>query len=136
MARENGLRTIAEVAEEFGVTHRTLRFYEDLGLVAPERRGTARLFHQRDRVRLSLVLRGKRLGFPLEEIRRIVDMYDEPPGEEGQLRYLLGQISDRRAQLEARRADLEAALTELDELQRRCRADLRRLRRRAAPAAS
>jgi DNA-binding transcriptional MerR regulator len=75
-------------------------------------------------VRLGLVLRGKRLGFPLEEIRRIVDMYDDVPGEAGQLEYLLGQIDERRAELEARRADIEAALAELDDLQRRCRADL------------
>ena len=78
-------RTIAEVAEEFGVTHRTLRHYESLGLLSPERRGTQRIFHRRDRVRLDLVLRGRRLGFPLEEIRRIVDMYDDHPGERGQL---------------------------------------------------
>ena len=120
----SGTRTIAEVAEEFGVTHRTVRYYEAEGLISPERRGTARVFHPRDRVRLGLVLRGKRLGFPLEEIRRIVDMYDDVPGEAGQLEYLLGQIDERRAELEARRADIEAALAELDDLQRRCRADL------------
>src|SRR5680860_1287932 len=84
--------SIAEVAEDFGVTHRTVRYYEAQGLVSPERRGTQRLFHPRDRVRLSLVLRGKRLGFPLEEIRRIVDMYDDVPGERGQLEYLLDQL--------------------------------------------
>ena len=120
----SGTRTIAEVAEEFGVTHRTVRYYEAEGLISPERRGTTRVFHPRDRVRLGLVLRGKRLGFPLEEIRRIIDMYDEVPGEAGQLEYLLGQIDQRRAELEARRADIEAALAELDELQRRCRCDL------------
>ncbi len=120
----SGTRTIAEVAEEFGVTHRTVRYYEAEGLISPERRGTVRVFHPRDRVRLGLVLRGKRLGFPLEEIRRIVDMYDDVPGEAGQLEYLLGQIDERRAELEARRADIEAALAELDDLQRRCRADL------------
>ena len=85
--------TIAELAEEFGVTHRTIRFYEDRGLITPQRRGTRRIYHPRDRVRLELVLRGKRLGFDLAEIRRIVDMYDEAPGEEGQLRYLLDQIA-------------------------------------------
>lgn len=124
----SGTRTIAEVAEEFGVTHRTVRYYEAEGLISPERRGTARVFHPRDRVRLGLVLRGKRLGFPLEEIRRIVDMYDDVPGEAGQLEYLLGQIDERRAELEARRADIEAALAELDDLQRRCHADLGALR--------
>src|SRR5580765_7222738 len=108
--------TIAQIAHEYGVTHRTIRFYEDRGLIAPERRGTRRIYHPRDRVRLGLILRGKRLGFSLEEINRIVDMYDEQPGEAGQLRYLLGQIQDRRADLEQRHLDVLAALAELTEL--------------------
>ncbi len=119
--------TIAQVADQYGVTHRTVRFYEDLGLLAPERRGTRRIFHHRDQVRLGLILRGKRLGFSLEEITRIITMYDDQPGEAGQLRYLLGQIEDRRADLEQRRQDVLAALSELDELERRCRQDLTRL---------
>ena len=113
--------SIAELADEFGVTHRTIRFYEDRGLVTPERIGTRRIYHARDRVRLALVLRGKRLGFDLGEISRIVDMYDQEPGEEGQLRYLLEQIERRRAELEQRRRDIEDTLTELDEVERRCR---------------
>ena len=116
--------TIGQIAEEYGVTHRTVRFYEDRGLIAPERRGTKRIYHQRDRVRLGLILRGKRLGFSLEEITRIVDMYDEQPGEAGQLRYLLAQIEERRSALEQRRQDVLAALSELTELERRCRDDL------------
>ncbi len=120
--------TIAEVAEQFGITHRTVRHYEDLGLIAPERRGTTRVYHRRDRTRLNLILRGKRLGFPLEEIRTIIDMYDEQPGEAGQLTYLLGQIGDRRAELERRRQDIEDSLTELADLERRCEDDLRALR--------
>ena len=120
--------TIGEVAEQFGITHRTVRHYEDLGLIAPERRGTTRVYHRRDRTRLNLILRGKRLGFPLEEIRTIIDMYDEQPGEAGQLTYLLGQIGDRRAELERRRQDIEDSLTELADLERRCEDDLRALR--------
>lgn len=116
--------SIAQVAEEFGVTHRTVRYYEDQGLVSPERRGTQRVFHPRDRVRLSLVLRGKRLGFDLETIRRILDMYDETPGEEGQLRYLLEEIAARRVELEQRRADIDQTLRELADVEARCRADL------------
>jgi DNA-binding transcriptional MerR regulator len=116
-------RTIAEIAEEFGITHRAIRFYEDQGLINPERRGTQRIFHPRDRVRLGLVLRGKRLGFDLGQIRRIVDMYDEPPGEAGQLRYLLERIAARRAELEQRRRDIEITLKELDEVERRCKAE-------------
>jgi len=110
--------TIAEIAEELGVTHRTIRYYEDKGLVTPERRGTLRVFHPRDRTRLRLVLRGKRLGFPLDEIRTIVDMYDEQPGESGQLTYLLDQIEERRDDLWQRRHDVDAALAELDDLER------------------
>jgi DNA-binding transcriptional MerR regulator len=117
-------QTIAEVAEQYGVTHRTIRFYEDRGLISPERRGTRRIYHPRDQVRLSLILRGKRLGFSLEEITRIIDMYDEQPGESGQLRYLLDQIEERRADLEQRQQDVLAALAELADLERRCRADL------------
>jgi DNA-binding transcriptional MerR regulator len=113
--------SIAELAEEFGVTHRTIRFYEDRGLLTPERAGLRRVYHARDRVRLALVLRGKRLGFDLGEIARIVDMYDQEPGEEGQLRYLLEQIERRRAELEQRRRDIELTLDELDEVERRCR---------------
>lgn len=119
--------SIAELAEEFEVTHRTIRHYEELGLITPERRGTARVFHRRDRTRLSLILRGKRLGFPLEEIRKIVDMYDDQPGEAGQLTYLLGQIAERRADLERRRQDIEDSLRELATLERRCQTDLKAL---------
>jgi len=121
--------TIAQVADEFGVTHRTVRHYEDLGLISPERRGTTRVYHRRDRTRLALVLRGKRLGFPLDEIRTIIDLYDLPRGRHGQLEYVLAQIDERRADLEQRRRDLDAALAELTEFERRCRADLDRLAR-------
>jgi len=119
--------TIREVADEFGVTHRTIRHYEDLGLVTPERRGTTRVYRRRDRTRLNLILRGKRLGFPLEEIRTIIDLYDRPRGRASQLEYVLGQIDERRADLERRRRDLEDALAELGEFERRCREDLARL---------
>jgi DNA-binding transcriptional MerR regulator len=124
--------TITELADEFGVTLRTLRFYEEHGLITPERRGTQRIFHAGDRVRLELVLRGKRLGFPLEEIKKIVGMYDSEPGEAGQLAYLLDQVAVRRTELEQRRADIERTLVELDDLERRCRDDLARL---GSPAA-
>lgn len=116
--------TIAEIADEFGITHRTVRHYEDLGLISPERDGTRRIYHRRDRTRLGLILRGKRLGFPLEEIRTIIDLYDAPRGRRSQLEYVLGQIDERRADLEQRRADIEAALTELDGFERRCRNEL------------
>ncbi|TDW70005.1 DNA-binding transcriptional MerR regulator [Kribbella pratensis] len=120
--------SIAELATEYDVTLRTIRFYEDRGLLTPERRGTARVYHPRDKVRLGLILRGKRLGFSLDEIAKIVDMYDAEPGEEGQLVYLLDQITHRRAELEQRRRDIEETLADLSEVEARCRADLSALR--------
>ncbi|MBA2445068.1 MAG: MerR family DNA-binding transcriptional regulator [Nocardioidaceae bacterium] len=119
--------TIAAVAAHFDVTLRTVRHYEELGLISPERRGTTRLFHPRDRVRLELILRGRRLGFSLDEIATIVNMYDAEPGEAGQLAYLLEQIDIRRHDLEQRRRDIDATLAELEEVERRCRDDLGRL---------
>ena len=116
--------SITELAEEFGVTLRTIRHYEDVGLITPERRGSSRVFHTRDRIRLQLILRGKRLGFSLPEIRTIVDMYDEQPGEAGQLQYLLDQIDVRRAELEQLRRDIDETMAELAHVEQRCREDL------------
>lgn len=106
--------TIAALAREFGVTPRTIRFYEAEGMIAPERQGTQRLFHSRDRVRLTLILRGKRLGFSLAEIREIMNLYDSEPGEAGQLAYLLDKVAKRRAELEQKRRDIDVTLAELD----------------------
>lgn len=119
--------TITDLAGEYDVTLRTLRHYETLGLLSPERRGTARVYHQRDRIRLELVLRGRRLGFSLEEISRIVNMYDDRPGERGQLEYLLEQIEVRRAELARMRADIRKTERELDEVEVRCRETLARI---------
>lgn len=120
--------SIAELAVEYDVTLRTIRFYEDRGLLTPERRGTVRVYHPRDKVRLGLILRGKRLGFSLDDIATIVDMYDAEPGEEGQLVYLLAQITHRRADLEQRRRDIDETLHELAEVEARCQTDLKVLR--------
>lgn len=119
--------TIAQMADDFDVTHRALRHYEHLGLLSPERDGQRRVYHRRERTRLALILRGRRLGFPLEEIATILDMYDDQPGEAGQLTYLLSQIGDRRADLERRRRDIEDSLRELDDLEKRCEEDLARV---------
>ena len=100
---------------------------EDLGLISPERHGTKRLYRRRDRTRLQLILRGKRLGFPLDQIRTIIDLYDAPRGKRSQLQYVLDQIDDRRTDLEQRRRDLDDALTELDRFEDRCREDLARI---------
>ena len=123
-ANDSRTWTIAQIADEFKVTHRAVRHYEELGLISPERRGTVRLYRRRDRTRLNLILRGKRLGFPLEEIRTIINLYDEPRGQASQLIFVLDQIHDRRADLERRRGDLEDALKELDDFERRCQSDL------------
>jgi len=116
--------TITQLADEYGVTLRTIRHYEALGLLSPERRGTTRVFRQRDRIRLELVLRGRRVGFSLDQIARIVNMYDESPGERGQLEYLLEQIEARRAELARMREDIEQAERDLDEVALRCRETL------------
>lgn len=119
--------TIGELATDYDTTLRTIRFYEDRGLLAPERRGSSRIFRERDRVRLQLILRGKRLGFTLEEIANVLDMYDQTPGEAGQLEYLIADIGRRRTALLDKRRDLDEAVAELDDLERRCRADLEAL---------
>ncbi len=116
--------SISELAEEFDVTLRTIRHYEDIGLLAPDRRGTTRVFDSRQRIRLQLVLRGRRLGFTLPEIAMIVNMYDEQPGEAGQLQYLLEQIDVRRAELEQRRRDIDETMLELAQVEARCREEL------------
>lgn len=118
---------IAELAREFDVTTRTLRFYEDEGLIAPQRQGQRRIFSARDRVRLKLILRGKRLGFSIGEIREIINLYDAPPGEAGQIRFFLQKIRERRAALERQRDDIAATLDELNDVEARCTAQLRGL---------
>ena len=118
---------IADLAKEFDVTTRTLRFYEDEGLIAPARQGQKRIFSPRDRVRLKLILRGKRLGFSIEEIREIINLYDAPPGELGQIRFFLDKIRERRAALERQRDDIAATLTELDDVEARCSAQIKGL---------
>ncbi len=119
---------IAELAREFGVTARTIRHYEDEGLIAPLRDGQRRVYRPRDRTRLRLILRGRRLGFALAEVREIVDLYDAPPGEAGQLDLLLAKIAGRRAELEAKRADLEATLADLETVSKNCRKRLREMK--------
>jgi len=116
--------SIGELADQFQTTLRTIRHDEELGLISPSRNGRQRVYTERDRVRLELILRGKRLGFTLDEIAHIINLYDDPPGEAGQLEFLLAEIQRRRSDLVQRRADLDAVLAELAELERRCRADL------------
>ncbi len=109
--------TITELTREFGVSTRTIRFYEDEGLINPVRRGRTRLFRQGERRLLSFILRGKRLGFSIAEIREILHMYKEPPGEAGQLRLLMTKVAEKRTELEQKRRDIEETMAELDQVE-------------------
>jgi DNA-binding transcriptional MerR regulator len=121
---------IGDLAREFGVTARTIRFYEDRGMIAPRRAGQRRIYGARDRTRLKLILRGRRLGFSLAEIAEIVDLYDAPRGEARQLTRLMDKIAARRAELKAKRRDIEASLKDLDNVSRECRKRLSELKTR------
>ena len=117
-AESKDLYSVTELAEALGVTPRTLRFYEDQGLVMPRRVGNVRVYSHRDRGRLALILRGKRLGFSLREIGDWLDLYDADPDQGAQMRALIGKVRDRIAMLETQRADLDATLKELKEIER------------------
>ena len=114
--------TISELAREFDVTPRTIRFYEDQGIVSPAREGRNRIFGPRDRTRLKLALRGKRLGLQLSEILTLIDMYDGPGDTEVQLRQYLSVLQQHRATLEQQRRDIDDTLQEISEQERQCRA--------------
>jgi len=113
VSKKSNTYTIRELAGEFGVTSRALRLYEESKLLAPKREGTKRIYAERDRVRLRLVLRGKRLGWSLAEIRESFDLYDSNLGEEAQLYYLLGKLDARRITLETQKQDVDLALADL-----------------------
>jgi DNA-binding transcriptional MerR regulator len=113
--------TISELAREFGVTTRTIRHYEDEGLLNPERDGINRVFSNRDRVRLKLALRGKRLGFTLQEIRELFDLHDVARDEKKQLEEFLAKLERRRALLQQQREDIEVMLNEVDFFANQCR---------------
>ena len=112
---------ISELAQEFGVTTRTIRYYEDQGLLSPAREGMNRVFSSRDRVRLKLALRGKRLGFSLAEIRELFELYDVSRDEQRQLEVFLQRLERRRVLLEQQREDIEVMLNEIDFFANQCR---------------
>ncbi len=121
-ARADAARyTITELAQEFDVTPRAIRFYEDMGLLTPARAGRNRVYTQRDRTRLKLTLRGKRLGLTLQEIKQLVDMYDSPSDTAPQLKAFLAVLAAHREQLEQQREDLEVTLAEIAQHEARCR---------------
>ena len=120
--------TVGELADELGVTTRTLRFYEAEGLITPSRAGSARVYDHRDRARLRLILRGKRFGMSLSEIREIVDMYDgAASSERRQLETLLSRLDEITVDLTARQRDLKRTMSEVGEVAQQCRDRLAQL---------
>lgn len=124
--KERGEFSISELANEFDVTPRAIRFYEDHGLLAPERSGQRRIYSPRDRTRLKLTLRGKRLGLTLSEIRELIDMYEPGRDERPQLSRFLAVLQSHRASLLQQRMDIEAQLTELKVFEKKIRKQLKR----------
>jgi DNA-binding transcriptional MerR regulator len=114
------LYSVSQLAKQLGVTARTIRFYEDKNLITPQRAGTTRVYGHRDRARLILILRGKRLGFSLREIKEFLDLYDADPQHHVQLRQLLVSVRKRMAKLEEQRAAIDESLAELKEIDRQC----------------
>ena len=112
--------SITELTREFGVSTRTLRFYEDEGLLHPERRGRTRMFRAADRRLLQEILRGRRIGFTIAEIREIIQVYKDPPGEQGQLQLLMKHVEQKRSELRQKRKDIEDTLNELDNVEEAC----------------
>lgn len=114
------LYSITEMTREFDISTRTLRFYEDEGLIHPERRGRTRLYRTADRHLIAQILRGRRIGFTIAEIREIIQVYNEPPGEAGQLKLLIKKVEEKRDGLRQRRKDIDETIGELDNIEESC----------------
>jgi DNA-binding transcriptional MerR regulator len=130
------LYTVTELAKELGMTARAVRFYEDKGLIMPQRAGTTRVYSTRDRARMILILRGKRLGFSLSAIKEYLDLYDADVTQQAQLRVLLAGVAKRRDQLLAQRQAIDEALAELADISAQAEAALKIPAPRAKRAAS
>jgi DNA-binding transcriptional MerR regulator len=116
--------SISELARELDVTTRTIRFYEEQGMLLPTRRGQERIYTPKDRVALKLILRGKRIGFSLAECKSLIELYDPQGDNRHQLNIMLGKIAERRLQLEQQLLDIQQMQLELDTAEERCRAAL------------
>jgi DNA-binding transcriptional MerR regulator len=112
--------SIGELAREFDITTRSIRFYEDQGLILPTRKGQTRIYNQRDRVRLKLILRGKRLGFSLAETGRLFELYDADKSSATQLKTIMDLISNKKNDLHQQLEDIQAVLIELTGLEKNC----------------
>jgi DNA-binding transcriptional MerR regulator len=123
---DDARKGIQEVARQLGVTQRTLRFYEDKGLVEPQRIGSTRIYAKRDIGRMQLILRGKRLGFSIREIKEFLDLYDVDPDHHEQMARLAGRVRERLLDLEHQRAAIEETIAELRQIEREAAARLQR----------
>jgi DNA-binding transcriptional MerR regulator len=112
--------SITELTREFDISTRTLRFYEDEGLIHPERRGRTRMYRPADRHLIAQILRGRRIGFTIAEIREIIHVYSEPPGEVGQLNILMKRVDEKRNDLRQKRKDIDETIDELDNIEEAC----------------
>lgn len=126
--------TIAQLSNEFGITPRAIRFYEDKSLLSPTRQGLNRVYTRRDRARLALILRGKRLGFRLDDIKEMLDLYDHGDGQVEQMQFTLDRSRDRIAELERQRRDVDDAIRELKDIVKMIEREL--VARRAAEKAA
>lgn len=126
---------ISELAKEFDITTRSIRFYEDLGLLTPERKGNTRIYNGRDRIRLKLILRGKRLGFSLADIKELFELYDTDQSTE-QLNYMIRLIEEKKAALQQQANDIQAVMMELNAAQLRCQNTLRSMKGEKSPDTS
>lgn len=130
LAVSTGLYAIGEMAAELGITTRTIRFYEAKGLIAPERKGVARSYSRRDKARLILILRGKNLGFSLEDIKEYLALYDADPTQVAQVTMLLAKVDALIASMQLKRADIDRTLRELKDIRLQ---SVKHLRRNAVP---
>ncbi|WP_440875324.1 MerR family transcriptional regulator [Thalassotalea sp. PLHSN55] len=129
MAKTNPLTfSIGQLAKEFDITTRSIRFYEDQGLINPTRKGQTRIYNQRDRVRLKLILRGKRLGFSLAETGKIFELYDADKSSVSQLELMMNIIEQKKADLNQQLDDIEVVLMELTNLEDNCKSTLKAIK--------
>lgn len=121
--------SIGELAKAFDITARSIRFYEEQGLLSPERNGQTRIYHKKDKVRLKLILRGKRLGFSLAETKTLFNLYDSHANSEAQLEAMLRMTEQKRAIMHQQLDDIQMLMNELDDVEARCIEELGELRR-------